>query len=55
MKIFEALAEGNGILEQEGIGNSRQDVEALLRDTSRQVPFPQYYEATDFVESTLVA
>ena len=30
MKIFEALAEASGILEQQGIGNSRQDVESLL-------------------------
>jgi release factor glutamine methyltransferase len=31
MKIFEALAEASGILEQQGIGNSGQDVESLLR------------------------
>jgi release factor glutamine methyltransferase len=30
MKIFEALAEASGILEQQGIGNSRQDAESLL-------------------------
>lgn len=30
MKIFEALAEASGILEQHGIGNSRQDAESLL-------------------------
>ncbi len=36
MKIFEALAEARGILEQHGIGNSAQDVESLLRHVSGQ-------------------
>lgn len=30
MKIFDALAEANGILEEEGIGNSSRDAECLL-------------------------